>query len=117
MTRDASRLRRSHRQWLLLCSVPLVWRHRIDVVERRATTRSVCWVRLMQGDQAAVSSLGGVEVPPRVPGTRMDVPHARQRTILPRAAGGTPSTVRQLRFGHIIRMTPRGCGLLGVPAT
>ena len=38
------------------------------------------------------------------PGMRMAVAQARHRTVLPRAETGTESTLRQVRFGHMMRM-------------
>jgi hypothetical protein len=41
-------------------------------------------------------------------GTRMFVEHARQRTVFPRQFVGTASTLRHVRFGHMIRIDSAG---------
>jgi len=41
-------------------------------------------------------------------GTRMFVEHARHRTVFPRQFVGTASTLRHVRFGHMIRIDSAG---------
>ena len=48
---------------------------------------------------------GGNEIPAAFgAGTRMLVPQARHRTVLPRQLCGTISTLRQVRLGHMMLM-------------
>jgi hypothetical protein len=44
----------------------------------------------------------------------MFVLHARQRTIFPRAAAGTASSFRQVRFGHMILTVSADISLSGL---
>jgi hypothetical protein len=62
---------------------------------------------------AAALSLGVVE--DLATGTRMFVPQFLQRTVFPRAAEGTASTLRHVRFGHMMRTVSLGVFGLGLP--
>ena len=62
--------------------------------------------RVLQADFLALGAalLLAPFLVPGLSGMRMVVEHPLQRTVLPRALVGTPSTFRQSRLGHMIRI-------------